>query len=321
MSTPVRRADLVAAGVASSFGAGLFLGIAPAASLAGRWLLGALVLAAAAGALAVLSTSERPLTTLPVPLRRFGFALGTLGRLAAAVAIAGTVATYLTPLAALVLVVVVTAVAVVGVPPVVVRVAAVAVLVVLVLLAAACFAIAPVTPAVAAPDEASLPGVLAAAGLLTVCFFGADAGADMGADEPASGAGPGTRRGAALVLGLVAVVCLAVAGAALRQLGAPRLAVSPAPLRAALAAADASAIERLLVVGVVVGCGFALLGVLRGVRAAGVPRVRLVVAAGVVTVLGALFVPATAALATAAVLLLADAALRAVAVRRPRAGH
>ncbi|MGH3878920.1 MAG: hypothetical protein ACRDSK_17965, partial [Actinophytocola sp.] len=88
------------------------------------------------------------------------------------------------------------------------------------------------------------------------------------------------------------------------------------PLRDVLAAADATAISRLLVVGVVVGCGFALLGVLRGLRAPGVPRLRLAVAAGLVTALGALYVPPTVALAGAAVLLLCTAALRAIAVRR-----
>ncbi|MCA1835502.1 MAG: hypothetical protein LC721_03860, partial [Actinobacteria bacterium] len=48
--------------------------------------------------------------------------------------------------------------------------------------------------------------------------------------------------------------------AALHQLGAPRLALSPAPLRDALAAADASGIDALLTVGAAVATVFALLG-------------------------------------------------------------
>ncbi len=301
MSEPVRGVDHVAGGVASSFGAGLFLGLAPAASLAGRLLLVALVLAAVAGSIAVLSISERPHESLPVAVRRFGFALGTLARLAAAVAVAGTAGTYLTPFAGAGLVVLATAAAVLGVPPVVVRVAAVVVLAVLALVVAACFAIAPVAPAVAAPDGGSVLGVLAAAGLLAVCFFGADPS--------------GSRPGVLVVLGIVAVACLAVTAAVVRQLGAPRLALSPAPLRAALAAADASALGPLLLAGVSVGCGFAVLGVLRGLRVAGVPPVRVAVAAGAATVAGGLLVPPVAALAAAAVLLLSDAAFRMIAVR------
>jgi APA family basic amino acid/polyamine antiporter len=302
VSIPVRRVDAVAGGVAASFGAGLFLGLAPAASLAGRWLLVAFLGAAVVGSVAVLSTSDRPIETLPLRLRRFGFVLGTVGRLAAAVAIAGTVATYLTPLAALGVVVAATAAAAVGLPPVVTRVATVVVLGVLLVVVVACFAIAPAAPPVAADDGGSPLGVLAAAGLLSVCFFGVERGA-------------GGRRGVVVVLGVVAIGCLAVAGAALHQVGAPRLAISPAPLRAVLAAADASAVEPLLLVGLVVGCGFALLGVLRGLRVSGVPRVRLAVAGGAATAFGALLVPPTAALAAAAVLLLGDAVFRAIAVR------
>jgi APA family basic amino acid/polyamine antiporter len=309
VSTPVRRADLVAGGVAASFGAGLFLGPAPAASLAGGWLPLAALLGVLAGGAAVLSGWERPLATVRVPLRRFGFALSTLGRLAAAVALAATVAVYLTPFAALAVVAAATALAVVGVPPLVVRVAAVVVVGVLVLTVIACFAIAPVAPAVAAPDGGSVAGIIGAAGLLAVCMFGAVPG------------GEAWPRGRYLVVGVVGVVVLAVVVAAVRQLGAARLAISPAPLRAALDAADAGAMRPLLLIAVVAGCGFCLLAVLRGLPAGELPRVRVVVAAGVVTAVGALVVPATAALAAAAVLLLGDAAFRVVAARHRSDGE
>src|SRR3954447_7892905 len=176
MSTPVRRADAVAGGVAASFGAGLFLGPGPAAELAGGWLPLAALLGVLVGGAAVLSTWNRPLETLSVRWRRFGFALSALARLAAAVALAGTVAVYLTPLTAVVVVVVACGLAAVGVPPVVVRVAALVMVGVLLLTAIACFAIAPVAPAVAAPDGGSVAGVLGAAGLLAVCMFGASPG-------------------------------------------------------------------------------------------------------------------------------------------------
>ncbi|HWM07442.1 MAG TPA: hypothetical protein VNP92_34345, partial [Actinophytocola sp.] len=106
-----------------------------------------------------------------------------------------------------------------------------------------------------------------------------------------------------------------------RQLGAPRLAVSPVPLRDALAAADAVALEPLLLVGVAVGCGFALLGVLRGLGVAGVPRVRLLGVAAALTCVGCVFVPPAAGLGVAAVLLLGDAGFRFVAVRHRRRGQ
>jgi APA family basic amino acid/polyamine antiporter len=324
VDTRVRGIDVVAGGVAAGFGAGLFAGPAPAASLAGGWLLAALALAAAAGLAIALSTTERPDGTVALPLRRLRFALATLGRLAAAVATAAAAGTYLTPdrpaFGALGVVVLATAAAVTGVPPVVVRVAAGVVVAVLVLVVVSCFAIAPVAPPVAVPDVpsdgSSVPGVLGAAGLLVVCFLGfspvgpAPGGVPSGLDRPDG-------RWRLVVFGVVAVLCLAVVAAVLRQLGPARLALSPAPLRAALAAADASALEPLLLVGVAVGCGFATTGVLRGLRVPGIPRVRLVVAAGAATALGALLVPPVAALAAAAVLLLAGAGL-AVAVRHRR---
>jgi APA family basic amino acid/polyamine antiporter len=320
VETRVRGIDVVAGGVAAGFGAGLFAGPAPAASLAGGGLLAALALAAAVGLAVALSTTERPDETVPLPLRRFGFVLATLGRLAAATATAAAAGTYLMPdrpaFGALGMVVLATVVAVTGVAPVVVRVVAVVVVAVLVLVVVACFAIAPVAPPVAAPDGGSVPGVLGAAGLLVLCFLGFSpmGPAPGGSGVPSRVVG---RWWGLVVFGVVAVVCLAVVAAVLRQLGAARLALSPAPLRAALAAADASALEPLLLVGVAVGCGFASAGALRGLRVPGIPRVRLVVAAGAATALGALLVPPTAALAAAAVLLLAAAVL-SVAVRHRR---
>lgn len=311
VSTPVRRADLVASGVAASFGAGLFLGPTQAASLAGGWLPLAALLGVLVGGAAVLSTWDHPLATVPSSLRRFGFALSTLARLAAAVALAGTVAVYLTPFAALAVVVVATLLAAVGAPPVAVRVAAVVVVGVLLLTVIACFAIAPVAPAVAVPDGGSVAGVLGAAGLLAVCMFGAAPGSP---DR-------GWRWGRFLVVGVVGVVVLGIVVAVVRQLGAARLAISPAPLRAALDAADAGALQTLLLIAVVVGCGFSLLAVLRGLPAGGVPHVRVVVAAGIVTAGGVLLIPATAALAGAAVLLLGDSAFRLVAVRHQVGGE
>jgi basic amino acid/polyamine antiporter, APA family len=123
-----------------------------------------------------------------------------------------------------------------------------------------------------------------------------------------------------VVVGVVGVLVLAVVVAVVRQLGAARLAISPAPLRAALDAADAGALQTLLLIAVVVGCGFSLVSVLRGLPAGGVPHVRVMIAAGIVTAGGAFVIPATVALASAAVLLLGDSAFRLVAARHRTGG-
>lgn len=130
------------------------------------------------------------------------------------------------------------------------------------------------------------------------------------------------RLGVVAVLSVVLVACLAVGAAVLRQLGAPRLALSPTPLLDALAAADASALEPLVLAGVATATGFALFGILRGlVRSGGaVPAVRVGVAVGAVVAVGAALVEPTVALAAASVLLLGDAALRFVAVRHRHLG-
>lgn len=343
----------------ATFGAGLFTGLAPAAGLTGPWLPAALVAAAALGYLILLSTWECPLDTVKGPVRRVVFGVAVGGRLAAAVAVAGTFGRYSTPASpatgALLLTVVVTAVAVAAprLPVAVVRAGAVVVLLVLVLVAVSCFAIAPEPLAVAVSQGGGgLLEFVAGVGLLTVCFLGASPTGRPVVDVElppidADGAGRtgssgqvvrrsgglawiGGRVGLAVLVGLVLVVCSAVAAGALRQLGAARLAVSPAPLVDALAAADAAALEPLLLTGVAVGCAFVLLGVLRGLTyaARGVPAVRVAVAAGIVvaagsvggSVAGGVVVTPVAALVTAAALLSSDALLRYVAVRHQRIG-
>ncbi|MCT2584126.1 hypothetical protein [Actinophytocola gossypii] len=433
-----RRVDFLAAGVVSTFGAGLFTGLAPAASLAGPWLLVALVVAGGLGYLTVLSSWERPLATAPTPVRRVLFGVGVLGRLAAAVAIAGTFGQYLTParerLGAVVLAVLVTVVtvAVPRVPALVVRAGAAVVLGSLALVVLACFAIEPVSPAVALEQGGSALGLVASAGLLTVCFLGvgpparpgepgmspfgtrlsargvvdvhlpdsprgvatrrtgedgdggSDAGsvgassggdedgvsgpragsvgassggdedgvsgpragsvgASSGGDEDgvsgpragsvgmsaggdeggvidSRGSGRVRRLGVLAVLAVVLVMCLAVGAAVLRQLGAPRLGLSPVPVLDALAAADAGALRPLVLVGVAVATGFALWGIVRGLVASvgGVPSLRVAIAVGGVVAVGAAVVEPRVALTVAAVLLLGDAALRLVAVRHRR---
>lgn len=293
----------------STFGAGLFLGLAPAASVAGWWLLAGMGVAAALAFLFALSTPEH--VSGPVAP-----ALGVLGRLCAAVATAGTFGAYVLAdrpqVAAVGLVVVVTAVVLLAppLPPFVARVAAGLVLAVLVVVAVACFTIAPEPLAVAPPPDspgtAAPLGLLPAAVLLYVCFAGA----------------PTERRERVGVLGIVLVVCLAVAVGALRQLGGQRLALSRVPLLDALGAADATSLSLLLALGVTVGCAFALRGILGDVRDLAPVGRRPAVTVGlaaVLTVLGAVLVEPTHALVGAGVLLLVEAGFRMLAGRRRRA--
>lgn len=305
VSDRLRTADVVAAGTVSAVGAGLFLGLAPGASLAGAWLPVALVLAAV---LAGLSTVERKESVVGWRSRAAAVAdgAGLLGRVAAGAALGGAVGVYVSPLVAPLFVMGVTAFTVTGIrlPVVVTRVAAVVVLGVLAVVAVACFAIAPEPTPTAATDPA---GVIAAAGVLFVGFVG---------PEP-------PRRRTLVVLGVVLAVSLAVAVGALRQLGAPRLALSPAPLRDALAAADAAPLTGLLTVGVVVACAFALAGALGRVRLVLAARTRHAVpgtaVAGALAAAGAVLVDPVTALVAAAVLLLVEPVLRVVTTGPRRA--
>lgn len=311
VTEPTGTADRVARGVVSTFGAGLFLGLAPAAAFAGWWLVPGMVLAAALAVLFALSTSDET-SGGAAPL------VGILGRIAAAAAVAAAFGHYVVPgrpeVGAVVLVVVVAGVVLLAqpLPGVVDRAAAVLVVGVLLAVAVACFAIPPVDLAVVPPSDAAgvdRPlGLLPAAVLLYVGFTGA------------TGSPGEVRRERLVVAGVVLVVSLAVAVGALWQLGGERLALSSAPLRDALAAADASGIDGLLVVGVTVACVFALRGVLDDVRDRAPARGTGVVAfATGAAALGALLLDPEYTLAGAAVLLLGEGGIRLLRARRDRA--
>lgn len=316
--------DAVSAGLATMLGAGVFTAVAPAAESAGTWLLAGLPIAALLAVACALSTRDTPGDGAA---DRVATVLGLAGRLVAAVAVAGSFGAYLAPgrpvLAGVVLLAVVTAVA--GSrfepPAALVRTAALVVLVVLAVFVAACVAIVPVAPAVAAEPAAgdtSVAGVLAASGLLFFCFLGFER---VGRAEG--------RRSRALVLvtiGVTFAVTFAVAAAALHQLGAARLAASPAPLRDALAAADASALDGPLTAAAAIAMVFVLVGLFATARdeVAGLlgrdrPAHWLVVPFGAVAALGVAAVPMPTAFALASGLLLGHYLLRVSArVVRPR---
>lgn len=296
----------VSSGLAAMLGAGVLAGLAPAASAAGAVLLAGLVIAAALAVVCGLSIADE--SPRPVP-----FVLAVLGRIAGASAIASTFGAYLLPAhpgpAGIGLIAVGTAVCAVGRGTHTLTVAGVAVvLAVLAVFVAACFAIEPAGPAVAPPPTGAagtgdLAGLPVATALMFFCFLGFDRV---------------ERRWRVLTIGVALVITTAVAAAALYQLGGPRLALSPAPLRDALAAADASGLDGPVTAGVAVATLLALVGVLAGVRDG--PRGALLTpltatAAAAVSVL----LPATTAIASAVALMLGHYALSAVDVLRRRA--
>jgi APA family basic amino acid/polyamine antiporter len=317
VTQPISAVDRVARGVVSMFGAGLFLGLWPAAALAGWWLVAGMVLAAALAVFFTLSTPDEHHAGQVAPV------VGILGRIAVAAAIASTFGAYVLPGravgstggGAVVLVILVASVVLLAppLPGMVDRVAAVVVVVVLVIVAVACFTIAPVEMAVAPPIDAAggdQPlGLLPSAVLLYLCFTGSPA---------TTGTSVAARRERLVALGVVVVPSIAVAIGALWQLGGERLALSSAPLRDALTAADAAGIDDLLSVGVTVACAFALRGVLGDIRdlaPAGRSTAVVVLAAGVAA-LGALLLDPVYTLTGAAVLLLGEAGIRVLSGRR-----
>ncbi len=228
--------------------------------------------------------------------------IGVFGRVAGASAIAGTFGAYVVPAhpgpAAVVFIAIGVGLTSVNWEQSLSRVALAIVLGVLAVFVAACFAIAPPGEAVAVPSGTpgtpDAGGIPAATALMFFCFLGFHRA---------------KRRW--LTIGVTLAVYLAVAGAALYQLGGPRLALSSAPLRDALAAADASGIDTVLAVGVAVATLLALLGVLGDLRGGKRGRV-LTPLAGVAAAVGAVLLPVSTLIAVAAGLMLAHYAVGAV---------
>jgi APA family basic amino acid/polyamine antiporter len=295
--------DAVVTGLAAMLGAGMLVGIAPAASAAGVWMLAGLALAA------LLAVACGPSTSEPMS------PVGLLGRSAGAAAIAGAFGRYLVPeyptRAAAVLILAATVLTYAGlVPPrMLIRAGVVVVLAVLVVFVAACFAIGPPPNAPGRNDPAGLP---VATFFLVFGFLGTERKLR-------------TRRHRMIAIGVTLVVYLVVAGAALYQLGSDRLGLSPVPLRDALAAADASGIGPMLTVGAVLATVLALLGVITDIDADDEPWELAVGAAAMAA--GALLLPVPTLIVVAVALTIGDRLLRLVTSRRgsarrpPRSGR
>jgi APA family basic amino acid/polyamine antiporter len=246
-------------------GAGLLVGLSPAAAAAGRWLLAGIVLAFLTALCSALSTSDQSkrfaglgggylytrhqLGVLP---GRMAGSAALVGRICSGAAVAGTFGVYVAPqqpvYAAIAVCVAATVLDAFGFRPprgLIVTIVVV-VLAVLAIVVTVCFTIAP--PA-ALPIPPDVPGTDDPAGLLTaagVMFF-----AFLGFEHVTSSAEQSysvrqSHVAVPVILVVTLVTSLGLAWATLHQLGGPRLALSPAPLREALAAADASSLEPLI---------------------------------------------------------------------------
>ncbi|KOV80164.1 hypothetical protein ADL03_33830 [Nocardia sp. NRRL S-836] len=242
-------------------GAGVFAGFALAAGLAGWWVLPALAIAALAALCSAFSTADQSRAypdigggygyvraQLGVWPARLTASAHLLGRCAMAAAVAWAFGAYVVPdqplAGALVLVVGTTLLGLAGFrwTTGVSVLTAVLVLGVLALVVAASFSITPVPSA----GETGTPNELVgAAGLMFMAFTGFERiTAPQRGERPHP---PGVLRFAIPALvGLSFAVYLAVGTGVLRQLGSARLALSPAPLRDAMAAADAPALVPLV---------------------------------------------------------------------------
>ncbi|MCG8926692.1 amino acid permease [Lentzea sp. CC55] len=265
--TPREIVTTVALGLPAVLGAGVFAGLAPAAGLAGWWLLPALAVTALAALCSAFSTADQSRAypdigggygyvraQLGVWPARMTASAHLVGRAAMAAAVASMFGAYVVPdqpVAGALALVVATAVLgaagfrfTTGVSVVV----SLVVLAVLALVVASSFSIAPVPSAGETGTPNELVGV---AGLMFTAFAGFERiTAPHRGEQPHP---PGVLKFAIPILvGLSFAVYLAVGAGVLRQLGSARLALSPAPLRDALVAADASALVPLVQVAAAV---------------------------------------------------------------------
>lgn len=312
--------------VAGMLGAGALAAVSPAVGAAGWWSVAGLALAVLIASLTAVSladltaASANQSTYLHVRDRlgvwpgRLSGVLGLTGRVVAMAAVANMITAYVVPTGSAGTILVFTVCVIyaghakVGwrLAPVW-RVAAVVLIVTVGLLIAVGLSIHPAEhlaitqSGVAGSSEAT--GILAAAGVLFFAFISLERQAARSA-----------RTSVVSIIAAGAGVLLVLL-VALRQLGGPRLALSPAPLRDTLAAADASSLDVVLVLGLLAGGILALYALLDGAMefvgdmretgdlpAGGLLGPLVVVSAGVATL--AEFVPTGRIVALAACLVL-----------------
>lgn len=281
---------VVVLGLGATLGAGVFIGLAPASAIAGRWFLPAMLVAAVAALCSAFSTADQSRTYPhagggygyirhqlgPWPAR-MGAAAYLLGRAGMAAALAVTFGTYVFPeqrvVAALVVLAGAAAFSASGVrwSKRLSWVFTGTVLVVLALLVLVCFAVAP--PVSTAVLPADMPGAddfsgfMGVAGLMFVAFTGFERITAPHRGEPVHSVRT-LHFAIPLLIGIALVVYLAVGAAVRYQLGPVRLALSPAPLRDALVAADGQWLVPVLRLGAVAATASALSFVFAGSRRA-----------------------------------------------------
>jgi len=273
-------ASSVAIGMGSMIGAGIFVVFAPATAAAGNGLFVALAIAAAVALCNAMSSARLAALypqsggTYVYGRERLGPFWGYLagwcfvvGKIASCAAMALAIGSYAWPaqahLVAAVAAVAVTFINYVGVQKsaaatlIIVTIA----LVVLAVVVVACLSGPPST----APDgePATARGIAEAAGLLFFAFAGYARLATLGEEvrEPRRT----IPRAIATSLAITVVVYGLVAFAALRTLGADRLAMSTAPLSSAVSAAGMTGLEPVIRAGAVLASLGALLALLLGV--------------------------------------------------------
>jgi len=265
--TPREIVASVALGLPAVLGAGVFAGFAPAAGLAGWWVLPALAISAFAALCSAFSTADQSRAypdvgggygyvraQLGVWPARMTASAHLLGRFAMAAAVALMFGAYVVPdqpvIGALALVVATALLGAVGFrfTAGVSALVSLVVLGVLALVVASSYSIAPVPSAGETGTVNELVGV---AGLMFMAFAGFEriTAPHRGERQHSPAA---LKIAIPVLIGLSFVVYLAVGAGVLRQLGSARLALSPAPLRDALAAADASALVPLVQIGAAV---------------------------------------------------------------------
>lgn len=335
MVKPRARALVLALG--ATLGVGIFSGFGPAAASAGPWTPFAAAVAALAALCCAYVTAEQHRANPaaaggyahlrdhlgPWPAR-IGASAHLVGRAGVAAALAGMVGAYAfpehRPAAAVALIVVTTGLRAAGprwagrstgvVAGVLAGVVVAVVVTALALVVATGFALPPEegplpTPAVPTPAGPGVDGLMGAAGLLFVAFTGFERITAPQPGDPAFTARD-LRFAVPATIGVVLVLCVAVAAALDRQLGQWRLALSPAPLRTALVAADGAWLLPLLGLAALAAGFSALWSVLASARrtlggmagTGDLPPVRggwpLEVVAGALALSGLLVPPSTA---------------------------
>lgn len=279
-------------------GAGVLVGPAPAAAASGGWFLLGIPIAALMAACSAFATAEQSAvyrgpgaayaatraTLGAVPARILASA-DLAGHVAAMAAVAGAIARYAAPgflpasaasgvAAVTILVVVLASTAGLRIRGLAAWLWLGLTLAVLAIVVTACFAIPPASlPAMDMPRGNDATGIVGAAGVMVFALLGFERLTAPGEERDRAG-GKVLRRGVVTSLVVAAGITLLVGAALLYQLGAARLALSPAPVLDALTAASAANLAPLVGTGAALAMLPVLLGIVESCRSTALTVVR-----------------------------------------------